>query len=228
MGKLVDLTGKRFSRLLVVGRAKNRKAGTYWRCVCDCGSEKEVLATHLVGKQTKSCGCLNRELCKDRATKHGLVKEPLYSVWNDMNGRCSNKNIKQYADYGGRGITVCDEWLGTNGGLQRFVSWAMENGYEKGLEIDRKNNNGNYEPSNCQFITSRENNLNKRMQTNNKSGYVGVNFFESRGTWRSTLVINGKQVLNKTFKTKKQAVEARNSYIVENHLEKEYKIQKYI
>ena len=86
--------------------------------------------------------------------KHGLTKHPLYCVWHNMKTRCYNPKRKAYKYYGGRGITVCDEWLFD---FEAFYTWAINNGYKKGLQIDRENNDKNYNPENCRFITPREN-----------------------------------------------------------------------
>ncbi len=141
---------QRFGRLLVIEFAYVKSSEAYWKCLCDCGNEKIVRRTNLRSGRTKSCGCLY--------TKHGAAgktkKLPkLYGAWISMKQRCYNPNCKSYKRYGGRKIRVCDEWSE----YIPFRDWALLNGYKEGLSIDRKENDGNYEPYNCQWITQSEN-----------------------------------------------------------------------
>lgn len=165
MSKFIDLTGIKFNRLLVVERdftkGKNR---TYWKCQCDCGNITIVDGVKLKNGSTKSCGCLNaenREKHIQKMTTHHLRNSSLYNIWIAMRRRCEDENGRTYKWYGGRGISVCSEWLGDNG-FQNFYDWAMENGYENGLTIDRKDTNGNYEPSNCRWVTMKVQSNNTR------------------------------------------------------------------
>jgi len=120
---------------------------------------------------------------------HGYSYHTLYNVWNNMKQRCYNKNNSYYQNYGGRGITVCDEWKNS---AKVFIDWALDNGWKKGLGLDRRNNNGNYHPDNCRFITHIENNHNVRLlQKNNTSGYRGVHYFDKK--WRADIVSNSKK-----------------------------------
>lgn len=129
-----------------------------WNCVCDCGNKATIRSSDLTGGHTKSCGCLVTET----AFKHGATlcknRNKLYRVWISMRSRCINKKLKVYKYYGGRGIKVCEEW----NNFQVFESWAKNNGYKIGLQIDRINNNGNYNPLNCRFITALVNSINRR------------------------------------------------------------------
>jgi len=156
MGKFVDLTGKRFNRLVVVERdfTKGNKR-TYWKCRCDCGNITTVDGVKLKSGSTKSCGCLNSENRKrhiENLTTHNMRHTRLYEIWCSMRGRCENESNKAYKWYGDRGISVCSEWLGEDG-FMNFYNWSMKNGYAENLTIDRKYVNGNYEPSNCQWVT---------------------------------------------------------------------------
>lgn len=160
MSKINDLTGKKFGRLKVIeyyGSNKNGRA--LWLCKCDCGKTKSVLGNSLLCGLTLSCGCYNKEKAQKRRTKHSLSYSKLYKVWNGMKTRCYNKNFIYYCNYGGRGITICYEWLND---FEIFYKWAISNGYEEGLTIDRINNDGNYEPNNCRWITRAEQNRNQR------------------------------------------------------------------
>lgn len=133
---------------------KVRKA----KFLCVCGDEFEALINQVKGEGTNSCGCC-REGKIRKNTKHGLKGLGIYAVWVSMKQRCYNQNHKQYKDYGGRGIMVCNEWRYD---FKAFYNWVLVNGYKTGLTIDRRNNDGNYESSNCRFITRAENNRNKR------------------------------------------------------------------
>ncbi len=124
-------------------------------CKCKCGTERVYPLYRLKSGRSKSCGCSIGE----RSTKHGLARHPLYFVWKSMINRCENPEDEHYKDYGGRGITVCPEWKI----FMVFYNWAIANGWKKGLENDRRENNGNYESSNCRFVTRKVNCRNKRV-----------------------------------------------------------------
>lgn len=157
-----DLTGKRFGRLTVISWAECRQGNTYWNCLCDCGKTKVVSRSSLISKKQKSCGCLLAELSGKRAAKlfrtHGMRRTRLYYIWCSMKDRCNNKNNHCYERYGGRGISVCDEWQH----FEPFRDWAFANGYADNLSIERIDCNGNYEPNNCTWIPLADQNKNTR------------------------------------------------------------------
>lgn len=166
MGKFVDLKGQKFGRLTVIKKTgtKNRKA--IWKCKCDCGEYREVPTCHLKSGHTTSCGCYHSEISKLVNTTHGGRKDRLYTIWADMRKRCYSKNEKSYKNYGGRGIIVCNEWLGKDG-YKNFREWAYESGYDKNSKnkkctLDRIDVNGNYEPNNCRWADMGVQNRNKR------------------------------------------------------------------
>lgn len=169
MKKVKDLTGMEFGRLTVLEFShKNERRESYWVCQCNCKDKtiKVIKGRYLKNGNTKSCGCLRREHALEvikqntKCSIRGIsmsnklpYKKELKNVWNNIKYRCNNPKDKHYEWYGEKGVRVCDEWLDTRLGFFNFYNWALSNGYEEGLSIDRLEVEGNYEPDNCEWVT---------------------------------------------------------------------------
>ena len=179
-----------------------------------CSNKFKAQCTHIVQGGIKSCGCLLKN--NTRFLKHGKSgNNKLYRTWKNMRQRCLNKNNKSYENYGGRGISICDEWKND---YIKFYNWSINNGYEDNFTIDRINNDGNYEPNNCRWTSRFVNASNRETFKNNKSGYSGVYFFKPTKKWASLLRYKNKLNSLGHYLTKKEALDARNKFIVDNNL----------
>jgi len=162
MSKRIDLTGKKFGRLVVLKyymTDKNRNA--LWKCQCECGSITAASSSNLIQNHTKSCGCYKTDMTKEKNSTHGLSKHLLFRIWIKIRERCGHTkgaSARKLKYYKNRGIVVCEEWLD----FKSFYNWAIANGWKKGLCIDRIDTNGKYSPSNCRFVTQKENTQNMR------------------------------------------------------------------
>lgn len=185
--KKLNIVGQKFNRLLVLELDKIvfTKSGIKlerYICKCDCGTIKSILRTGVTSGKTKSCGCFNRERASRENSTHGKSTHPLYGVWRGIKQRCLDANSQSYPRYGGKGTTVCEEWKDS---FQVFYDWAMKSGYRKGLSIDRIDNTGNYEPSNCRWADI-------YIQANNMSSNKILEVFGDRDTLANLVKKYGK------------------------------------
>lgn len=171
LNKIKDLTGKTFGRLTVIGldEAKTGRK-TYWICQCQCGNICSCRADSLQGGVIRSCGCLKKEQERINFSvryTHYMSNTRLYNIWCGLKGRCHNEHDARYCDYGGRGIKVCEQW---DRDFKFFYEWAINNGYQDDLTIDRINNDGDYCPENCRWADNKQQARNRRTNINIKIG----------------------------------------------------------
>ena len=153
MAECIDMVNKKCGYLTIISKVENTKTGARWLCKCDCGAETIVRGYDLRKGTVVSCGCYRKQAAINAITTHGMSKTRLFHEWQYIKRRCYNKNYKYYSYYGGKGISVCSEWLNS---FECFHNWAINNGYTDELTLDRIDSNGNYEPSNCRWITRKE------------------------------------------------------------------------
>lgn len=201
MSKRIDLKGKVFGRITVIEEEGSDSRGEMmWRCKCECGKEKITTSSRLRTSQTKSCGCLQKETVSSTMYRHGMSNHPNYVVWASMRKRCNNKNNLSYPDYGGRGIEVCKRW----DSFSNFLADVGERPTEKHT-LERKNNDGNYEPTNCCWSSRADQARNTR--TTNK-GDNGISL-KKNGKWGARISVNNKRINIGTFINKEDALKAR-------------------
>ena len=181
-----DYIGLRYGRLVIISWEGKRGYHTYVKCKCDCGNTKSIRLYRLETGETKSCGCIRKELFEETRkdlTIHGKSDTRLHSIYKSMKARCYSVKHISYSNYGGKGIEICDEWLED---FMNFYNWAHNNGYKDNLTIDRIDSKGNYEPNNCRWATSKE-------QANNTSRNINITYQGETKTlkqWSEHLGIN--------------------------------------
>ena len=181
-----------------------------------CGEEFRTQTFFIKSEYTKSCGCYNKRRLSETHKTHGLKSTRLYSIWADIKTRILNPKNKRYSDYGGRGIDICEEWKND---FMSFYDWAMLNGYSDELSIDRIDNNGNYEPSNCRWVGDTIQARNKRIRKDNTSGFKGVCHLKGTNKYMSYINVDKNRIYLGVFPTVEEGAIAYNNYIIENNLE---------
>lgn len=206
--------GDRYGRLEILQEAPSHiTAGKQrircWDVVCDCGVTVTVRQPDIRSGKTKSCGCLSREAAALANKTHGMTGTRTHEIWRGMIKRCTQKNRKDYKYYGGRGISVCARWL-------TFDAFFADMGEAPaGMSIERKNNDGNYEPSNCCWATQSQQVKNKRMLRDTASGVRGVTRIARNGKWRATAYHNGRKHGAGVYSTIAAAEQAVKNKLVE-------------
>ena len=207
-----NVTGEVYGRLTITGDAPYRAKDRRVFVLCECGAAKDVLLGDLRSGDTTSCGCF----LKEAITKHGDAAERLYKIFHSMHNRCYLKTLERYSDYGGRGITVCLEWLDN---YQAFKDWAMSSGYSEVTSIDRIDNDSGYSPENCRWVSTNIQQRNKRAFVGGTSAYRGVSLCKQTGRWVAMIKVNGKQKNLGRHLSEIEAATARDNYIIQNKLE---------
>ncbi|MDU4448437.1 MAG: AP2 domain-containing protein [Staphylococcus lugdunensis] len=198
----MDIVGKTFNHLTIVEYAgKNKHKKKLYKCKCNnCGNEKVMIGTEVKNGYSKSCGCLTKQNLK---RKHGMIGTPIYKKWKTIKGRCFNPNASNYKWYGERGITMCKEWKND---FSKFYEDVGDIPFE-GAELDRIDNNGNYEPNNVRWVDHRTNSNNRR-KYHNKTGYTGVTYKPELNKYQAQLYKNKEFIYLGVFETAEEAYKA--------------------
>ncbi|MEG0359729.1 MAG: hypothetical protein RR598_10730 [Anaerorhabdus sp.] len=188
--RLECVIGKKINKLTILSFEKTN-GNTYAFCRCDCGGEKRIIYSNIRKGLTTSCGCHQINRIKEVCVTHGKSKSRIHKEWRSIKYRIKNKSASDYEYYGGKNISMCDEW---ESNFESFYEWSISNGYNDTLTIDRIDNNGNYEPSNCRWISHQKNCFNRGLFSNNTSGCAGVTFDKRTNSWRANIMVDGKNI----------------------------------
>ena len=208
-----DLTGQKFGKLTALYPVADKSHRARWHCVCECGNEKDILQQNLSNGHVRSCGCILSESSTERIKHynnslgretHDETKTRLYRIWIGIKTRCSSGT--DYPNYGGRGITICEEWVHS---FTAFRNWSINNGYSDSLTIDRIDVNGNYCPENCRWVNMSIQEYNKRKSTRNTSGITGVSFNKKDKRWVAYISKNNNYIYLGGYKDINDAIIAR-------------------
>ena len=187
--KPIDETGNTYGKIQVIGRSGIRGKQAMWQCSCDCGNIIEIAGASLRCGRTTSCGCSQN----DSITKHGMTGTPTYVSWQKMKDRCYNPNFKQYHDYGGKGVTVCDRWLEPDG--KGFLNFLEDMGERpEGMTLNRVQRSSVYSKETCNWATDSVQNYDKISGIPNTSGRVGVWWDNNKSRWIAEIRHNGRKI----------------------------------
>lgn len=204
------MEGKKFNRLTVLEYSHKKGGKKYYLCECSCGNKTYVRQDKIKSGHTKSCGCLMKEsssrIGKNKKT-HGKTDTAEYMVWCDMKSRCFNDKNIAYKNYGGRGITVCDRWKKSFNNFYEDMGDRPTNKHQ----LDRKDNDGNYSPSNCRWVTPSENSVNRRNKGNNS----GIKNIHKDGNKYYVVVTRDKIKRISSYTSLENAIKLKNLYIEE-------------
>ena len=193
--------------------SKKRRYGIYECPFCKVHF-KTVTADVKNGKSTKCLSCARKVSTN---AKHNDSKTRLYNIWCSIIGRVENKKNKDYEDYGGRGVTICDEWRNN---YPSFKKWALQNGYSNSLKIDRIDNDKGYSPDNCRWTTQTIQSRNtRRLRSTNTSGYRGVSWHKKQQKFNSRITVDSITINLGVYDTALEAAKVRDKYITDNNLE---------
>lgn len=205
MTRLIDMIGQKHGKLTVIKKSIRKGKSAYWVCECECGRRKEVRRDHLLSGDVETCGVKG---CRKFYSVHGnagIEETTEYRIWGTMKSRCLNPNDQAYENYGGRGITICEEWLSFENFLNDMGSRPSEN-----HTLERINNDKGYSRENCKWATwETQNRGNKRLNKNNTSGVRGVYLNKKTGSWYASIYTSGKQIHLGTFNSFVEAATAR-------------------
>lgn len=220
-----DLTKKNINGFFVIKRMDDHisKSGTIdavWKCRCSCGRELEIKGAYLRSGKITHCGCKSVSLGKRQQTnmvshQHGHSRTRLYQIYSGMKYKCKNPKCPNYKLYGGMGINICDEWLLYP---KKFLDWAENNGYTDDMNVRRLDNTKDFSPENCYLTTKNSMNRDISKRIDNKSGYIGISQSSKQNKWLTRITVDSNQIYIGEYFTKKDAVIARNDYIIDHNL----------